>query len=319
LLDQAQFSSLSVDGQTAYNAESFGNHNDQATFNQDYVGQVTVVGDTITLFGNVWKAFKLSSEYPVTELTHIQFSYIHVNEAEGHAVCVEEDLNEDPFQGTHVRCIMLAGKQFTTWKHVVRRNLALGRPATQVSPYVNAALAIDGNKNTYTDTGLQNQPWWEVSIENTFVVTDIIINSRFDMYVDRLTDFTITIRQNSNVLYQKIFQGDAVQIFHVKDIDMNENLIYNDSGPIYVGITLNKNNVPHMLGEVEVYGNPRANQWAIFDVGIGDLFRTPESKIKYIAFIQDNDAEPLVGESIIKDIQLLEKTTLSSSLPLVSN
>ena len=319
MFDQAQFSSLSVDGQTAYNAGSFGNHNDQATFNQDSVGQVTVVDDTITLFGNVWKAFELSSEYTVTELTHIQFSYKHLNEAEGHAICVEEDLNEDPFQGTHVRCIMLAGKQFTTWKHVVRRNLALGRPATQVSPYTNAALAIDGNKNTYTDTGLQNQPWWEVSIANTFVVTDIIINSRFDMYVDRLTNFKITICQNSNVLYQKFFQGDAVQVFHVKDIDMNENLIYNDSGPIYVRITLNKDNVPHMLGEVEVYGNPRANQWAIFDVGIGDLFRTPASKIRYIAFIQDNDAEPLVGESIIKDIQLLEKTTLSSSLPLVSN
>jgi len=319
LLDQAQFSSLSVNGQTAYNAGSFGNHNDQATFNQDSVGQVTVVDDTITLFGNVWKAFELSSGYIVTELTHIQFSYKHVNEAEGHAICVEEDLNEDPFQGTHVRCIMLAGKQFTTWKHVVRRNLALGRPATQSAPNENAALAVDGNKNTYTDTGLQNQPWWEVTIENTFVVTDIIINSRFDMYVDRLTDFSITISQNSNVLYQETFQGDAVQIFHVKDIDMNKNLIYSDSGPIIVRITLNKNNVPHMLGEVEVYGTPRANQWTSFVVGIGELFRTPESRIRYIAFIQDNDAEPLVGESMIKEIQLLEITTQSSTLPLVSN
>jgi hypothetical protein len=319
LLDQAQFSSLSVAGQFAHNAGSFGNHDDQATFNQDFVGQVSVVGDAITLFGNAWKAFELSSQYTVTKLTHIQFSYKHVNEAEGHAVCIEEDLNEDPFQGTHVRCIMLAGKQFTTWKHVVRRNLALGQPAIQSALNENAALAVDGNKNTYTDTGHQNQPWWQVSIENTFVVTDIIINSRFDMYVDRLTDFTITISQNSNVLYQKRFQGDAVQVFHVKDIDIQESLIYNGSGRIYVRITLNKNNVPHMLGEVEIYGNPRANQWASFDVSIGDLFRTPESKIKYIAFIQDNDAEPLVGESIIKGIQLLEKTTLSTSLPLVSN
>jgi len=308
-------------GQPAYNAGSFGNHDDQATFNQDSVGQVTVVDDTITLFGNVWKAFELSSEYPVTELTHIKFSYKHVNEAEGHAICVEEDLNEDPFQGTHVRCIMLAGKQFTTWNHVVRRNLALGRPATQsaLNENENAALAVDGNKNTYTDTGLQNQPWWSVTIENTFVVTDIIINSRFDMYVDRLTDFTITISQNSHVLYQETFQGDAVQVFHVTDIDIQENEILSNNYPIQVMITLNMNNVPHMLGEVEVYGNPRANQWTSFDVGIGDLFRTPASKIRYIAFIQDNDAEPLVGESSIKEIQLLEKTTLSSSLPLVSN
>ena len=256
----------------------------------------------------------------MTIRTHVQFQYQHHNEAEGHAICFDEDLNEDPFQGTHVRCILLAGKQFTKWKHVRRVNLALGRTATQ-SHRSDAGLAVDGNRNTFSNTGIENNPWWQVSIHPNFVVTDIIMHNRFDMYTNRLTDYTIQILQETqphNILFQERFRGQTPsETMHVTDIDITESAMV-DGLHYFVRITLNSNNVPHMIGEVEIYGNPKAGQLVDFDVQIGDLFRTPGAQIQYIAFIQDNDADPLVGESSISNINFIEEVITSDPLPLVS-
>ncbi|CAB9504894.1 TECPR [Seminavis robusta] len=90
---------------------------------QDGVGKYIVLdqGSSILLVGNIWKAFSLGSEYTITEGTVLEFDFEHRNEAEGHAICVDEDTNEDvEIEGQH-RCFMLAGTEgdpswFETWK-----------------------------------------------------------------------------------------------------------------------------------------------------------------------------------------------------------
>ncbi|CAB9509704.1 Cupin superfamily protein [Seminavis robusta] len=90
---------------------------------QDGVGKYVVLdqGASLLLVGNIWKAFSLGSEYTITEGTVLEFDFEHRNETEGHAICVDEDTNEDvEIDGQH-RCFMLAGTEgepswFETWK-----------------------------------------------------------------------------------------------------------------------------------------------------------------------------------------------------------
>lgn len=119
MITKSQFSSIdvtynSVNEMKAAFAGSYGNHatmsGESDGFNQDFVGggNVFVADDKITMLGNSWKAFELSDPYPVTKDTRLRFNYEVTEEAEGHAICLDGDLNEMTFGGDEVRCIMIA-------------------------------------------------------------------------------------------------------------------------------------------------------------------------------------------------------------------
>ena len=61
------------------------------------------------------KAFKIPTGSEVTRTTNLKFTAQINKEAEGHAVCIDEDKNVDPFGGTEVRCIVISGTQFNQW------------------------------------------------------------------------------------------------------------------------------------------------------------------------------------------------------------
>ncbi len=77
---------------------SYGNHkvgaDNDGTYDQDYAGGAVVhrdpYGDTITLFGNAWKAYTLAEQYEVTKSSFLEFSFTATEEAEGHAICLDE-------------------------------------------------------------------------------------------------------------------------------------------------------------------------------------------------------------------------------------
>ena len=49
---------------------------------------------TITMIGNAWKAYELETPYQVTENSKLRFAdFWMFSEAEGHAICVEDDIN----------------------------------------------------------------------------------------------------------------------------------------------------------------------------------------------------------------------------------
>ena len=72
-------------------AGSYGNGLNDGTHHQDYYGGV-VVGplDTITMFGNAWKAYQLCYPLNVTKSSFLKFSFTLTEEAEGHAICLDE-------------------------------------------------------------------------------------------------------------------------------------------------------------------------------------------------------------------------------------
>lgn len=92
---------------TLLQVEWDGSYGDENTF----VGKGgSIVDNTgkIQLFGNVWKAYKLSTPYIVNGNTRVSFKFEMTQEAEGHAICFEDDKVSDTFGGFHKRCIMVS-------------------------------------------------------------------------------------------------------------------------------------------------------------------------------------------------------------------
>lgn len=86
---------------------------------QDEPGRflVETEGNRVQLGGNAWKAFPIKS-HTVKYNTVLEFDFRLVDEAEGHAICLDEDLNEDvEIQGAK-RCFRLAGTQEDVWTEV---------------------------------------------------------------------------------------------------------------------------------------------------------------------------------------------------------
>ena len=100
-----------------------------ANVNSEGGGAIVDENGQLSLYGNTWVAFKLDTPYSTSGNTRISFDFELINEAEGHAICVEEDLDEDTFGGFHKRCIALAGTQYDTWNDNHVKKIERAEPA----------------------------------------------------------------------------------------------------------------------------------------------------------------------------------------------
>ncbi len=70
---------------------SYGNMGNDGTHDQDFAGGAVVgPSDTLTLFGNAWKAYKLCEPYEISKTSYLTFKFLVTEGAEGHAVCLDE-------------------------------------------------------------------------------------------------------------------------------------------------------------------------------------------------------------------------------------
>ena len=77
------------------------------------------------------KVFKIpSGGFTVTKTTNLRFTVQIKKEAEGHAICIDEDKNVDPFGGLKMRCVVISGTQFAQWKTAKKHNLAFNKEVT---------------------------------------------------------------------------------------------------------------------------------------------------------------------------------------------
>lgn len=202
-------------------ASPYGNED---AFQQDFGGELYNRESLETeLHGNVWKAFKLHEAdiVPITDGTTLSFQFRVSEEAEGHAICLENDLIEDPFRGKHSRCMLLAGSQFSHWNHVHKKNIIDTNYDAVQSPTPNevthptifqlglASHAFDEHMNTSSNTGPPNQGTDAVlytQIQQDFVVQEILIHNRMDKAVDRLRHVRVYVSNNSEqVIYSKTY------------------------------------------------------------------------------------------------------------------
>lgn len=78
---------------------------------------VKAEGNQVQVSGNTWKAFPIQ-EHTVSYNTVLEFDFRLVDETEGHAICLDEDLNEDVEIKGAKRCFRLAGTQDALWSEV---------------------------------------------------------------------------------------------------------------------------------------------------------------------------------------------------------
>jgi hypothetical protein len=124
--------------------------------NQDGGGGIIVSQTGLEMYGNSWRSFALT--YQVTKKTVLEFDFALTAEAEGHAICLDEDNNEDVELPLNRRCFFLAGSQSSRWKEVwklevtgegqeIRYTIQIGAPTVdqdgdQIPAYINPGTII---------------------------------------------------------------------------------------------------------------------------------------------------------------------------------
>ena len=222
-----------------------------------------------------------------------------------------------------MRCIMVAGRQYSQWNHVIRKNIALLRPAhhnfdlSSGSTVSLADKAVDGNMNTFTNTGLPDnneaETDFHIEIEAGYLITEVKIFNRVDAFVERLKHFTIYVKNNDveqSVLFSRTFTEIPPNgVVHLNDIDINEEFVSSEG--LKVGMSINnigsELGFPHMIGEFQVFGKPMHDVDKSFDFHIGDLFPEIGSQISYVVLLQDNDARQFQGRSKFSNIEIYER------------
>lgn len=120
-----------------------GAYGDQNTFIGSEGGSNVDDINGIQLFGNVWKAYELEQPYSVTGNTHVSFKFKMIKEAEGHAICFDDDDVADTYGGFQKRCIVLAGTEFDHWdNHHVHKVVLHNRNQTVVDTETGSVEAV---------------------------------------------------------------------------------------------------------------------------------------------------------------------------------
>jgi hypothetical protein len=78
-------------------------------------GAIVVNSSTVELEGNAWKAFPLTNPYNITAKTELSFDFNLLEEAEGHAICAEDDVDPFSYRGIRRRCVALGGSSAVQW------------------------------------------------------------------------------------------------------------------------------------------------------------------------------------------------------------
>jgi len=95
-------------------------------------------------------------------------------------------------------------------------NVALGKPATQLSTYQDrdsneAHQAVDGNDNSFTHTNCNDpEPWWEVDLLDTYTIGSMKIVNRLDCCGGRLHDFDITFLNETKGVVKSMYNAGGI-------------------------------------------------------------------------------------------------------------
>jgi hypothetical protein len=101
--------------------------------------------------GNAWRAFPF--QHQVTRNTVLKFDFELRAKAEGHAICLDEDTNEDVELGGNLRCFVVGGTQTDLWADVYHlQETTQGHKASYV---VNIGAAKSVGSRAYINSGTQ--------------------------------------------------------------------------------------------------------------------------------------------------------------------
>jgi len=253
--------------------------------------------DRVTLYGNVWNTYRLSSPYTPDQFSRLRFDLQMDGNINFGGICLTEELNVFNRTGS---CFNLAGKD-NSWGtagiQVLTFNLALGKQASQssqisngdVSNAINGILPQDSRLATseagsVTYTDVENDPWWEVNLETEYSISHVVLYKNTDTsyaIVDDLSNVTVSVYDSNNarVFYQRLDLVDAVTT-----IEVAPNTI-----AARVRVALDGENRVLSLGGVQVV--ERLGLSRQIDIPIGALFDLYgyEPIINYVTFVQGSE------------------------------
>lgn len=121
---------------------------------------------------------------------------------------------------------------------------------------------IGWESNSVTQTDVEDDPWWEVDLEEDFVIKKLIIFKRLGEYGDDLSNLELVIRNSSNreVSRKTIDRNNESS----SSIEIKLDSITGQK----VRLSLKGKNRVLCLAEVKVYG-----EYYDFDLPIGEIFR----------------------------------------------
>lgn len=167
-------------------------------------------------------------------------------------------------------------------------NLALDGVATQSSTGFNGvpSRAIDGNingvfrNNSVTHTTRENNPWWQVQLPNIERIGKIALFNRIDCCSDRLTNFTVTVINNGNIVFSRSYTETVNGSIELDARGIEGNIIR---------IQLNELN-SLSLAEVEVYEHNIESDFFIPDPNKTYYIDNPTLELRLAATGSDEDA-----------------------------
>jgi hypothetical protein len=155
------------------------------------------------------------------------------------------------------------GRIYTCDNGMKMANIAKEKPSSQssISGGRTANLAVDGNRDgvfnngSVTSTQKEENPWWQVDLEDIVDIKGVLINNRTDCCTGRLEDFYVFISEQpfvSSDLNATLNQAGVWRRFYQDSPPLPDFLVDADTTGRYVRIQLNRETYLN-LAEVEVY------------------------------------------------------------------
>ena len=235
---------------------------------------------TMSLHGNAWNSYRLSSSYTFDSFSRLRFALTRTVPVIG--ICFTENL-EMTLSDDDINCFQFPSQSSTsTWGPDLPRaytyTIALGK-STSHSSFINGGEsnnAVDGRLGTSYTSELEANPWFQVNLGEKSYIHQIFLY-RDKSAPEALSEpFMLTIVDDDNIIK-----------FH-KSVQSNDEVIKITVPTVFgsgVKISLHGDSRVLSIGEIEVYDAQRSPVRKI-DIPSGRLFNG--KKVKYVTFIQEH-------------------------------
>jgi len=237
---------------------------------------------TMSLYGNAWNSYRLSSSYTFDSFSRLRFALTRTVPVIG--ICLTENL-EMMLSDDDINCFQFPSQSSnSTWGPDLPRaytyNIALGK-STSHSSCINGGEsnnAVDGRLGTTYTSELETNPWFQVNLGEKSYIRQIFLYRDKSAPEGLSEAFMLTIVDDDDVIkFQKSVQSND----EVVKITVLPTVVYGSG----VKISLHGDSRVLSIGEIEVYDAQRSPVRKI-DIPSGRLF--DGKKVNYVTFIQEN-------------------------------
>jgi hypothetical protein len=238
---------------------------------------------TISMYGNAWNSYRLSSSYTFDSFSKIRFALAMTVPVVG--ICFTETLTMTVFDDD-INCFQFPSERLSsTWgpdlPRAYRYNIALGKPTSCSSSTSggDSNNAVDGRTGTSYTSWLESDPWFQVNLRQSCLIRQIFLYKNPSAALDGLSEFVVTIVDNDNVIK---FQNSTQSSDQV--VKMIVPTVVYGSG---VRISIRGDSKVLSIGEIEVYDDAQDGPVRKIDIPSRRLFDHGK-KVNYVTFIQEH-------------------------------